>query len=91
MTTTPTLTDPQPGSVTEPQRVLLLNRAGLSTRRIAELLSLSQSTVTRRLGEARQMELTDRSRKRWRGAMFALLTVCAVIATAALATIAWGG
>jgi DNA-binding NarL/FixJ family response regulator len=86
-----TSTDPRPADVTEPQQVLHLSRAGLSTRRIAELLSLSQSTVTRRLREASQMEVSARWRRRWMAAMFALLTSCAVTVAAALATMVWGG
>lgn len=86
-----TTTDPRPADVTEPQQVLHLSRAGLSTRAIAQFLSLSQSTVTRRLREAAQMEVSARWRHRWMTAMFALLTSCAVTTAAALATLAWGG
>lgn len=85
-----TVTEPKTDPITEPQRVLYLSRAGLATREIGRILSLSQSTVSRRLREATEGEAAARWRRFWTVVMFALLTSSAVILAAAVATLAWG-
>jgi len=83
--TTANGTDP----VTGPLKILLGSTdSELSTRDIARQLHVSQTTIVRRLEQARQ--IWDRTRRRdfWRDVMYALLTVSAVIAAVSLAVIA---
>lgn len=65
--------------------LLKLSESGLSTRQIARQMHLSQTTVRRKLARIKAW----RKRQFWRDAAFCVLTACAVISTAALATIAW--
>jgi orotate phosphoribosyltransferase-like protein len=90
-TATDPRTDPSAEAVTEPLRVLYLKRAGFATGEIAKLLSLSKSTVLRRLREASEAEISARWRRISTAVMFTLLTASAVVIAAAMATQAWGG
>jgi DNA-binding NarL/FixJ family response regulator len=82
-------TEPRPEAATEPQRVLHLHAAGFATREIGKLLNLSQSTVVRRLQDARTAEQIAARRQKWLAAMYVLLTLSAVVVAAAAATVAW--
>jgi len=71
-----------------PQRVLELKQAGFTQAEIADRLHIAQSTVSRRLKDARQArEIHYRAIAR--DLFLLLMTVCAVVLTAAVATIAW--
>jgi predicted transcriptional regulator len=73
---------------TGPRAVLHLAEQGLPQRTIADLLHISQATVTRRLKEA----VETRQAQRVRYAMivfYSVLTLCAVVLTAAVASLAW--
>ena len=75
---------------TGPQAVLRLRREqGLTTREIADRLPISQATVTRRIREALEARRSQH-RALAMTVMLILLTLCAVISTAAFATLAWG-
>lgn len=72
-----------------PQRVLALKDAGYTQAEIAAELHIAQSTVSRRLKDARhQREIHYRAIAR--DLFLVLMTVCAIVLTAAVATIAWG-
>jgi predicted transcriptional regulator len=74
---------------TGPRAVLHLSEQGLPQRTIADLLHISQATVTRRLKEA----IETRQAQRVRYVMlllYSVLTMCAVIVAAAVASLAWG-
>ena len=76
------------GDPTDDQ-LLHLAQAGLSTRAIARVLPLSQSTVSRRLSRITAGERAEQARKIAVAVMLALLTACALVTAAALATMAW--
>jgi len=80
--TNPDLTD------SGPQRVLELKEAGLTQAQIAAELHIAQSTVSRRLKDARQSR-DIHYRVIARDLFLIVIAVCAVILTAAVATIAW--
>lgn len=81
--TNPDLTD------SGPRRILELKEAGLTQNEIAAELHIAQSTVSRRLKDARQAR-DIHYRAIARDAFLIVMAVCAVILTLAVATIAWG-
>lgn len=81
--TNPDLTD------SGPRRILELKEAGLTQSEIAAELHIAQSTVSRRLKDARQAR-DIHYRAIARDAFLIVMAVCAVILTLAVATIAWG-
>lgn len=81
--TVPDLTD------SGPQRVLELKEAGLTQAEIADRLHIAQSTVSRRLKDARQAREVP-YRAIARDLFLIVMAICAVVLTAAVATIAWG-
>jgi predicted transcriptional regulator len=81
--TNPDLTD------SGPQRVLELKQAGYTQAEIAAELHIAQSTVSRRLKDARQAREIH-YRVIARDLFLIVMAICAVILTAAVATIAWG-
>jgi DNA-binding IclR family transcriptional regulator len=83
MTQTQSHSQPAADDATGP--IIALRRQGLSTRKIAARVQLSQSTVSRRLHQISGIRLVPC----WQQAMYAVLVACAVVATAALASIAW--
>ena len=65
--------------------------AGLSTYKIADLVNLSQSAVSRRLRKmAEQEQLISRMRF-WQAIAAALVVACLIVIATAVATMAWGG
>lgn len=72
----------------EPKRLRYLNLAGLSTYQISRMVNLSQSAVARKIREIAEQENAEARRRFWMSLMFAQLTLCATIATAALVTMA---
>ena len=84
--------DPGPAD-TGPRRVLqLIEEAGLTQTEVARELHVTQSTVSRWYKQAREAVSARRERHRiWAmTVMYAILTVCMMILTAAVATLAWG-
>ena len=73
---------------TGPQAILELSEQGLTQRRIADRLLISQATVWRRLREAIEAR-KERRRAILVNIMLAWLTLLATVATAAWATMAW--
>jgi DNA-binding NarL/FixJ family response regulator len=80
--------DSDPAIDTGPQAVLQLAEEGLTTREIASRLHMHQSTVVRRIKEASQQRIQQRQAL-IHTAVLALCVLCAIVSTAALATIAW--
>lgn len=75
---------------TGPQQVLALTqKPGMTYRKVAEMLHMSPATVARRVRDAKA-EQRDRLLVRARLLMYAILTVCAMITTAAVSFLAWG-
>lgn len=83
--TTQTQTPPDPA--TGPMRHLAA--AGLSTRRIAQELNLSQSTVVRKLREIRAEENTARNLRRVQLTAYGLFMVCLTVITIAVVHMSW--
>lgn len=83
MIMTQTQTDPATG----PMRHLAA--AGLSTRRIARELNLSQSTVVRMLRKIRAEENAARNLRRLHMTVYGLVAVCVVIITIAVVHMSW--
>jgi biotin operon repressor len=82
--------DPGSGALdTGPQAVLeLAEKHKLSQRRIADMLHMSQATVTRRIKEA--IEIRQAQHRAYAmAAMCTILTLCAVVTTIAVACLAW--
>ena len=69
--------------------MLHLAEKGLPQRTIASLLHISQATVTRRLKEAVEERQAQRARYLML-TLYSVLTLCAVIVAAAVASLAWG-
>lgn len=82
-----TQTQNPPDPVTGPMRHLAA--AGLSTRRIAQELNLSQSTVVRKLREIRAAENAARNLHRLKIAAYALFMACLLIITIAVVHMSW--
>lgn len=75
---------------TGPQAILqLVEQHEMKQNDVAELLSISPATVSRRLREAREARLA-RQQVLLRAVISVILTVCALVCTAAWAWIAWG-
>lgn len=66
-----------------------LAAAGLSTRRIAELLNLSQSTVVRGLRKARTEESAARRLRHVQMTAYSLFMACMLIITIAIVHMSW--
>lgn len=81
------MTDP----VTGPLQILLgMPDAELSTRDIARQLHVNQSTVVRRIAQARSAWDHTRRREFWRTVMYVLLTASAMMAAISLVIMASG-
>lgn len=75
---------------TGPQQVLeLTQQPGMTYRKAAEQLHISPATVARRVRDAKT-ELREQHLVHARVFMYAIFTVCAMIMTAAVSSIAWG-
>jgi predicted DNA-binding protein (UPF0251 family) len=74
---------------TGPQQVLALTKQdGMTYRKAADLLHISPATVARRVRDAKA-ELRAQRLVYARVLMYAILTLCAMIVTAAVSSIAW--
>jgi hypothetical protein len=86
-------TRPQPvlpeDRITGPMRVMI--ESGASSREIAAAFPVSQSTAARRIRDFRAARQRAFRRQVLVTAMYAALTVSAIVIAAALATLAWGG
>ena len=72
-------------------RLRHLAAAGLSTYKIADMVNLSQSAVSRRLRKmAEEEQLLSRTRF-WQATGSALVVACLMVIAAAVASMAWGG
>jgi predicted transcriptional regulator len=72
-------------------RLRHLRDAGLSTYKIADMVNLSQSAVSRRLRRMAEDERLLSRTRFWQVVASATAVTCLLVIAAAVATMAWGG